>query len=170
MRCTHRHAIRTTAGALLLVAFGALAALPVPAAAGSAEVSYHQPDRFTDIGLTPHERDQALATLTAFMQKLARQLPAGQTLQLQFTDIDLAGRLLPFRTREVRVLTGQADWPRIDLRYTLRAGDRTVASGTADLADLNYLADTAFLDPRLGELPYEKRLLQQWFTRTFVRS
>ncbi|MDE2146010.1 MAG: DUF3016 domain-containing protein [Burkholderiales bacterium] len=152
----------------------ALAGLAAPALAaplgGRAEVGYLHPSRFSDLGQTPYERQQAMATLTAFLQSLARQLPAGRTLEVQFTDIDLAGRLLPLGTREVRVLTGRADWPRLDLRYTLTEGGRTLASGRADLADLDYLANTAFLDPRLGELPYEKRLLQRWFTRTFVAS
>jgi len=143
-----------------------LEALLAPGA-GHVEVSYLEPDHFNDIGLTPRDRDDAMASLSAYLQSLAAQLPDGQTLKLQFTDIALAGRQSPFRLDGVRVMRGGADWPRLTFHYTLHSGEHRLADGEVELSDMNYLADASFLDPRLGSFGFEKHLLQRWFATTF---
>jgi hypothetical protein len=80
----------------------------------------------------------------------------------QVLDVDLAGRLQPRRGDEIRVLNGRADWPRIKLRWTLSAGDRTLKSGEDDLSDMAYLQTFSGLDRSLS-LPYEGRMLERWF-------
>jgi hypothetical protein len=154
---------RTAASAVL-----ALAASGAALAAGKIEVSFVQPERFTDIGRSHAEQQRALATLQEHMQSLAPQLPDGQTLRLEVLDVDLAGELDPTRTgQELRVMRGRADWPRITLRYTLTQDGRTLKSGEERLADMSYL-DQATRLHMAASLPYEQRLIGRWFANRIV--
>jgi hypothetical protein len=79
-------------------------------------------------------------------------------------DLDLAGRLEPSRrgARDLRILRGGADWPRMKLHYTIEAGGKVVNSGDATLQDMNY----QFNSNRLSDsdpLRYEKHMIDAWF-------
>lgn len=164
------HAIRNTllAAAVALLSAAALVALAQPArAAGTAEVRFVEPEKFTDAGRTAYDRDRALATLSAHLQQLAKRLPEGQRLRVEFTDVDLAGHARMRGATELRVLRGGADWPKLALRWTLEQGGSTLKSGEEKLADLGYLFASRAVTAGEGELPYEKRLLSDWFARQF---
>lgn len=135
---------------------------PPSGAAGSAQVSYVQPDRFTDVGFGSVERDHTLQSLTQYFDTLGKRLPDGQTLRVEVLDVDLAGEIWPRSAHQVRVLRGRADWPHMSLRYTLLQGDRTLKAGEARLADMAYLFNQQRLS-RYGDLPFEKRMLDRWF-------
>jgi len=151
------------------LALAAAAATALPAhAAGSVLVRYVQPEQFADIGFGSFERDRTLQSLTDYLGRLGRQLPDGQTLQLDVTDVDLAGSIEPWRTNSIRVMRGRADWPNIALRYTLQQGGSTLKSGEARLHDMNYMMTRPTPDVRDGELSYEKRMLKKWFDATFA--
>lgn len=139
------------------------------ACAGTADISFLHPERYADAG---HGRDaeQVQAILSGHLQALAAtKLPAGQTLKVEFKDIDLAGHMwpLPRGGQDVRVLKGAADWPRLSLHYSLSEGARTLADGDEDLADLGYLQRTLSLHSS-DALPFEQRLLSDWFSRRFA--
>jgi len=138
------------------------AALP-PAAAGTVEVNWLQPERYSDAGRTDGERERTMKSLGDAFAQLGRLLPDGQTLKLEVLDVDLAGEIEPHPRQDMRIVRGGADWPRMTLRYTLQEGSRTLKSGEARLADMNYLFDTLPVRLRDGELPYEKRMIQHWF-------
>jgi hypothetical protein len=145
-----------------------LLALALPAlAVGKAEVSYEKPENFADIGWTMRDRQDTMSSLTAWFGKLAERLPDGQTLHVEVTDVDLAGQVLPTSIHNLRVLRGTADWPRIELRYTLQDGDRAVKAGRARLVDLAYLQWRGSAELQRESLPYEKRMLKTWFEQTF---
>lgn len=138
-------------------------------AAGTVEVQYVQPDRFTDIGRWHPDEDRNLASLSAVFKALGKQLPDGQTLQLQVLDVDLAGDVDPVGVHQVRIVRGGADWPRMTLRYTLKQGEQTLKSGESHLSDLGYtFGQTAIRDD--SNLPYEKRMVDAWFKRTVLAS
>jgi hypothetical protein len=151
---------------VLVVGCFAAAALPL-AVAGSATVSFVNPDRFSDIGFAPTDRQNNLQALERHLQALAqRRLPDDQVLKVDVLDVDLAGEERPSRRtgRELRVLRGGADWPRIKLRYSLEANGRTLRSGEETLSDMSYLhgfSDTYGSEP----LRYERRMLDQWLRR-----
>ena len=162
------HAIRNTllAAALALLSAAALVALAQPArAAGTADVRFVEPEKFTDAGRTSHERDRTLATLTAHLRQLAQRLPEGQRLRVEVTDVDLAGHERMRGATDLRVLRGNADWPKLALRWTLEQGGATVKTGDEKLSDLGYLFGSRPTTPAEGDLPYEKRLLNDWFAR-----
>jgi hypothetical protein len=157
-------ALATLAGAACTLV---LAANPA-AAAGKVEVSFKEPEKFADIGWSTSDRERALKSLGDYLQALGKDLPDGQTLQLQVLDVDLAGRLEPLRWREIRVMTGRTDWPHMTLRYTLQGAGTTLKSGEAELSDMNYLFGTRAAGQLDGEFVYEKRMLQRWFAQTLL--
>ena len=138
------------------------------AAASSVEVRYLEPDSFADIGRTPWDRERVLKAMTAHLQKLGTTLPAGQKLNVEVTDIDLAGDIRPWGWHELRVLRGQADWPQMTLRYTLAEGERTLKSGEVRLSDLSYMQNLRARDRAGDELGFEKRMVKRWFDDTFT--
>lgn len=150
-----------------LAAAAVLAALlvaPLAAqAAGQVQVRWIEPEKYADAGRGAFDRERTLEALAAHLQSLGRRLPAGQTLSLEVTDLELAGELEPFSRLhdEVRVLRGRADWPRMSLRYTLSEGSRTLAAGDAQLSDPNYFLRSLPVGLR-GALAYEKRMLNDW--------
>lgn len=136
-------------------------------AAGRVEVTWSEPEKYADIGHSPADRESALQALGAHLQKLARRLPDGQTLQLTVTDVDLAGEPVLRPAREVRILRGRADWPTMSLRYTLSGPAGTLRSGEARLSDMNYgFTSLRRPDEALG---YEKRMIDTWFEGEFLR-
>jgi Protein of unknown function (DUF3016) len=138
-------------------------------AAGQVDVSFKNINEFSDAGPGVMDRERNTKSLGDFMQSWGAQLPDGQKLQLEVLDVDLAGELRHnWRGlgQDVRVLRGRADAPHIKLRYSLQGGGQTLKSGEADVADLNYFFGAA-PSSQLGDLPFEKRMLQQWFIHNF---
>jgi hypothetical protein len=136
-------------------------------AAGKVEVKFIEPEHFTDIGRGGIERERVLTDLSRYLVGLAGKLPEGQSLQVEVTDIALAGRLRPTSINDIRVMRGGIDGPRISLRYTLQDQTHVLKAGTDELSDVNYLYNRRGLP--LGEpaLAYEKRLVTQWFDSNF---
>jgi hypothetical protein len=147
--------------------FAAPAAEPGPP--GSADIVFTLPERYIDAGDGPAEVRANLAVLQRSLQELARQwLQPGQSLRIEVEQVDLAGRVEPAlrHPQPLRVLRGDTDWPRIDLKYTLStATTGTQASGTASISDQAYLLHPV---ANIGEpLRYERRMLAQWFRQRF---
>ena len=153
--------IRTTVTAMTLLLAGL-------AQAGTVEVSFVQPERYTDAG---HGTDAEATrkTLAQHLQALGLAgLPVEQRLKIDILDIDLAGETRPMLnlSNELRVVKGRADWPRIHLRYTLSDGAQTLGSGDESISDMAYLMRSRATD-RSEALPYERRLLSDWFRSHF---
>ena len=138
------------------------------AAAGTADVKFVDPGRYDDPGKYVGEAEQFRGELTRHLQRLAeRQLPGDQVLTIEVLDIDLAGEpRVNGRLDNPRIVKGHADWPRIELRYTLRAGDQVLASGQELVQDMGYM-NTTLVDTSSESLPYEKRMLTRWFAERF---
>ena len=151
------------------IAFVMQSAGLVAHAAGTVQVSYAQPDRFVDAGNRRSDVADTLKELTGHFEALAkRHLPDGQALTIEVLDIDLAGEVRPSRrtAQDIRLLKGQADWPRIKLRYTLESAGQAPRKAEQWVSDMGYLH-------RLGDryasesLGYEKRMLAEWFSAEF---
>jgi len=152
-----------------LLAAGSMLAGASVLAAGSVQVSYVQPEKFADIGMSPRDRDDTLQQLTKHFESLAsRHLADGQKLNVEVLDVDLAGTIQPSaRVGDgLRVFRDSGDWPRIDLRYTLETAGRPTRSGEQKLSDMNYARNLR--GPGAGQpLPAEKRMLEEWFGTQF---
>lgn len=143
------------------------AASPTP----SVNVTFMEPERFIDAGDGAGERRENLAELERQLQRLGSQsLAPGQRLRLEIRQVDLAGQVLPFvggRVQPTRVLNGGADWPRIDLHWTLvNAEGQVERSGDAAIEDPTYL-QRRLTGASTARLPYEQRMLARWFKQTF---
>ncbi|MCU0969496.1 MAG: DUF3016 domain-containing protein [Rubrivivax sp.] len=136
------------------------------ARAGTLDLSFVEPAAFADAGETAPDRERTQGVLGAHLQSLAARLPASQTLRLEVLDVDLAGRIERLAPRDVRVLDGGADWPRMHLRWTLVEAGRTVRQGDDRIDDMNYAQGLQ----RIGATDayyFEKRLLDRWFQERF---
>ena len=138
-------------------------------AAGTVQVSYVQPDKFSDAGDSRRDVEANLTRLTRHFETLAgRYLHDGQKLSIEVLDVDLAGEVRPARrfNQDVRVLKGGADWPRITLRYTLESAGQALRRGEQTIADMDYLRH---INPYASDEPlrYERRMLDDWFAAQF---
>jgi hypothetical protein len=151
------------------MALAGLVALAAGSAGAAVSVTYVQPEKFSDVPFVTWEREDTLRVLTEHFTWLGSALPPGQDLRIEVTDIDLAGREIPNARagRDLRILRGQADWPRMDLRYAVEQDGQVLKSGEARLTDMNYLNHTSrYFD---GEpLRYEKSMIDEWFEKTIA--
>lgn len=139
-------------------------------AAGTVAVNFVQPENFTDARDSLLSRDRHLAALKRHLEQAAGPYVAdGQTLKIDVLDVDLAGELeFGARTRDLRVLKGGADWPRIQLRYALEGAGQPARSGEARVQDMTYLMHGPGL-PSGQTLAYERRMLDGWFKAEFAK-
>lgn len=151
------------------VALGAAALAASAQAAGVVQVKFIQPEKFVDVRDANLRRDDNLKALQQVIEQVgARYLAQGQTLKIEVLDVDLAGEVKPgMRPQDVRVLRGRADWPRIELRYTLETPGVAARSSQARVVDMAYLDRLPPLGNYDGPLPYERRMLDEWFKAEF---
>jgi hypothetical protein len=137
-------------------------------AAGTVDVSFVNPSRFADAGMTARDEDANLRTISEHLRSLGeRHLRAGQVLKIDVLDLDQAGEVRSSRQRgDVRISKGMADWPRISVRYSLQANGQVLSNGVETIGDLSYLQPSA--NYRNTEpLRHEKQMLDRWFKARF---
>ena len=138
-------------------------------ASAAAKVSYVEAEKMTDVPRFASEREAMEATFREHIETLAAKLPAGQELTVEFLDIDLAGDVFPrVPVRDIRVLKGQADWPRMHLRYSLEQDGKVLRSGDQEIADPNYLMGSNRYQQEL--YGHEKHLLDDWFRKQILAA
>ncbi len=158
-----------------IILLSSLLALSVSAAiAGEAEVTFNEPQKFTDIRPANDTRakfqERVLNRFEGFFKEMAAQLPEGYKWQVTVTDIDLAGDVDHFVAgggNPIRVVKDIFS-PAVRFSYTLNdATGHEVASGDERLRDMGFLQRTPSLS-RNTEFEYEKRMLNEWFTKTLL--
>jgi Protein of unknown function (DUF3016) len=163
----HRLSLHSLSLAVTAAATAIAISLPA-AAAGTVEVSFVQPDKFADIGRGQHDQRDALAAIERHFKSLGERLPQGQTLKVEVSDIDLAGEMrFTRRGDEKRILRGRADWPRMQLKYSLNQGAQTLKAGDDKLADMGYLQRISLARDH-SAYAYDTRMIDDWFARTFA--
>jgi hypothetical protein len=150
-------------GIMSAMAFGAT---PL---AGKVTVLFVDPASFTDLGGLESDPSRNLSDLGTYLRSLGdRYLPPRVALRIEVLDVSLAGRSRqPSRTTwPVRSMTGEADWPRFEVRYTLETDENTSAPVEETVVDRNYLRRLEWRYQSLT-LPYEMRTLEEWFKQRF---
>jgi hypothetical protein len=153
----------------LILTLLALAATAASAqAGGNVQVSFVQSSSYSDVRDSARRTEDTLAALQRHFEAMGAQyLATGQTLKVEVLDVDLAGEVRHgMRANDIRVLRGRADWPRLQLRYTLESPGAAAKRGAATLADPAYLERSLPL-PSNDALPYERRMLEDWFKAEF---
>jgi hypothetical protein len=133
------------------------------AAAGGVSVKFAHPDQYFDMPFATWDKEEMLKGLEEHFTQLGKRMPANEELQVEVTGFDPAGRIRHSRqARELRVMTGRADWPQLQLRYTHLRDGQVIASGAESLSDMSYLQRfNRYTDS--DALRYEKRMIDEWF-------
>ena len=139
------------------------------------EVTFHEPDKFTDAADGPrgtdYGRDGIIEDLKTYLvRKASVYIPEGQKLTVTINDIDLAGEIEPWRSpqaQDVRIIKDIYP-PRINLSFKLvDASGATIKEGKKQLRDLTF---TMNINPnRSDPRVYEKALLDDWLRSEFNR-
>ena len=144
---------------------------------GRVTVEWINPKKFTDtrptnMSSTKH-REHLFKQLEEHLEELAEQLPAGQSLSLSVTDVDLAGRVEPGAfsglvntMSDVRIIR-EIDSPRLKFSYQLfDANGAVLKAQDVSLKDMSFMSG---FSSRQSDSPYvyEKRMLTKWFKDTF---
>jgi hypothetical protein len=143
MNTTRFTVIATT---VALVACSAAFATNGGASKAAAQVAYNEPDKFTDFRTSEYFRASDAEVLQneltrAIERTAGHALPPGYTLNVRFTDIDLAGDINPFHRMNLNDVRVYKDiyMPRLTFDYAvLDAEGNTVLSGTEKLVDMAY--------------------------------
>jgi hypothetical protein len=140
------------------------------------QVEYVDPEKFTDVKDdyfgSEKGRDSYLDQLKEYIvQRANRRLPAGQTLTVSISDIDMAGDFEPWRGprfNDVRIVKDIYP-PRIDLSYKVTdASGKVVSEGKRELRDLSFMMNLSI--DRQDPLRHEKNLLDDWMRRDLPKS
>jgi hypothetical protein len=138
--------------------------IALASAQAAATVSFVHPENMTDVPRFGSDLQSMETVFREHINELASRLPAGQELKVEFLDIDLAGDVFPrVPVRDIRVMKGRADWPRMHLRYSLEHDGKVLRSGDREVADPNYLMSPGMYGNEL--YGHEKKLLDDWFRK-----
>jgi hypothetical protein len=147
----------------------ALALMIVSGAAfATAQVTYIDTDKMTDVPRWRTDLESMEYIFNQHLNRLSEQLPAGQVLKVEFLDIDLAGDVFPrVAVRDIRILKGQADWPRMHFRYSIEQDGQVIRSGESKLSDPNYqMSINRYNQDLYG---HEKQMLDDWFRKDVLQ-
>lgn len=163
--------LRVTLLTVLGLTAGALFAADQNSKADRVEVTFVNPDKFTDAADgqrgSDWGRDANLDVLKKYIiERASRYVQEGQKLSVSITDVDLAGEIEPWRSSSLRDARIMKDiyFPRIDLSYKLTdATGAVLKENSRHLSDMNYLMNIHpdRSDPRV----YDKSLLDDWIRR-----
>ena len=136
-------------------------------ASAAATVTYINSEKMTDVPRFSSDRESMEMIFREHLDLLASKLPAGQELKVEFIDIDLAGDVFPrVPVRDIRVMKGQADWPRMHLRYSIEQDGKVLRSGDRELSDPNYLMGSRSYNQDL--YGHDIQMLDDWFRKEIM--
>ena len=128
-------------------------------------VTYGDVDRFTDAGDRNTDPRKVMQVLAKRLEDLgAKRLPE-RNIAIEILDLDRAGRPRMNLPTEIRVVSGKGDMPCIDLSYSLESAPAV----RERVCDPEFLRPLEFSYDEHDALVYEKRMLDRWFERRFVK-
>ena len=140
--------------------------------AASTEVTFTNAEHYVDATFewpkSERNRAKVQEAVSKMFEKLAdKYLAPGQSMTVEVTNIDLAGRLEPMAD-DIRVMRS-VTWPRLRFIYAVRENGSVVKSGEASLSDMNYLNG---FNRYMGSdrLRYERQMLTDWFRKTIAQG
>jgi len=147
--------------------------LLVPATkAATSEIKWTNPDDYRDIypgeEHRKHFRERTFKALEKHFSILAKQLPQGQMLKVEVTDIDLAGDVHHGGIRQIR-LVKEIYFPKMKFSYqVVDVKNNELSAGQVDLKDMSFMMGSN-LKYRNDSLGYEKKMLDNWFKKAFLK-
>jgi len=140
------------------------------------QVNFFEPEKFTDVKMSEmgddRDRDDILTRIREYLNDQAKYyVPVGQTLEITFTDIDMAGDFEPWRGpqwSDVRVVKDIYP-PRMSVTFRLvDAEGNVLKQGKRELRDMSFLLKLSI--DRNDSLRHEKALLDDWLRSEFGRT
>jgi hypothetical protein len=157
----------------IFLSIGLLALINASAWAGSANVIWQAPEKYTDIRATHEQQDRFQQRLFTHMEKvfadLAQKLPADSLLEITVTDFDLAGDIPPMlggRMNGVRVIK-EIYSPKISFNYVFTQNDNII-SGSENFRDLNFMSGLRRINNE-DDFVYEEKMLRKSFDKLQAR-
>ncbi|MFZ6751633.1 DUF3016 domain-containing protein [Undibacterium sp. Ren11W] len=155
----------------LLITLIIAATLPVAAFAGVSKVSWQEPDKFTDVRPGNENRDafqkRLMSDFDAIFTDLAKKLPDDYQLEVNITDLDLAGDVNAghsMASRDIRIVKDIFS-PSMRFSYRLtNSKNELVSSGQEHLRDMGFMSKTRPIVSN-SSFPYEERMLRDWFDK-----
>ncbi|GAA0374553.1 hypothetical protein GCM10009092_43480 [Bowmanella denitrificans] len=161
----------------LLLATTLMSVSGVSLAKADVEINWQDPDRYTDVHPANESRvkfrERTFAEIQEYVEKLAEKLPDGQKLQLNVTNLDLAGQVWPGSfvglnsPSDVRLIK-RIDIPRMKFDYKLLdASGEQIKGEEVDLKDMSFQDR---VNPLFNSesLRYEKNMIREWFNEAFA--
>ena len=138
----------------------------------TAEVEWVEPKKYRDIRSgnenRQHFQNRVTKQLGEHFSELAEQLPEGQTLKIKVTDVDLAGDVVFGGINQIRIIKHIFS-PRIEFSYQLLDNEnQEIVASQINLRDRGFLDGYVKLKYRNRSLGYEKQMLDDWFSDTFM--
>ena len=154
----------------------ALFLLPLTSLAGTVQAEFGEFEDFTDFSVSGLSETKTLrifkAELEPVLEKLAdKYLKDEETFTINFTDIDMAGDIQPWRnTTNADIRYVEAVYPpRLKFTYALQdSSGETVMEGEESISDLSFQMNTiAPIRNRSMHFFCEMTLLEDWMRKTF---
>lgn len=143
---------------------------PNPASAADVTVNFKDSDKYTDVRETANGSPSQyyLDELGKHLkEEAARRMTAGQKLTVTFTDVDLAGDILPGSINDIRVIK-EIYTPKMNLHFQLLdSAGAVIKEGDRHLTDLNYMQTVTPIIGQNEPLRYDKSLLTNWVSKEF---
>lgn len=155
---------------ITLLAMFTFVLLPNVVYAATSEVTWTDHEKYRDIHPgsegRKHFRERTFKSFEKHFAKLAENLPKGQILKINVTDVDLAGDTFSGGINQLRIIK-DIYFPRMNFSYELANTDGSIiTSGEIVLKDMNFMMGSNS-KYRNKSLRYEKVMLDDWFTKTF---
>jgi hypothetical protein len=144
------------------------------------EITWQDPEKFDDVRSASESRvkfrERTFKELDEYINELAEDLPKGQKLVMNVTNLDLAGDVLPASfaglgqsMSDVRVVK-PIYIPRMSFSYQLLSSDGTVLQEKeVKLKDMSFSnSHNRFFSS--DALRYEKNMIADWFEDEFAKS
>jgi len=140
------------------------------AEAAEVSITWTDPDKYRDIFAgnenKKHFRKNTFKELEKHFSLLSKKLPENQTLEIEVTNIDLAGDVHHGGINQVRIVK-DIYFPRFEFSFKLLNADgMTILAKKEKINDMGFMNGVR-LKYRNRKLSYEKQMLDDWFTKTF---
>jgi len=155
----------------ILLAWLTIVLIQNVAYAATSVITWTDHEKYRDIrpsnhGGRKHFRENTFKNFEKHFTKLSGNLAKGQVLKIDITDVDLAGDTLVGGIDSLRIVK-EIYSPRMNFSYQLVNADGSeVVSADVVLKDMNFMTGS-HLRYRNDSLGYEKKMLDDWFFKTF---
>ena len=166
--------MKTHQAILSLILTGTLLLPFATLTAKSVEIAWENPDSYRNVTHTymgsDRERDSILRELkAAFEQKALTRIPENSTLEISFTQVELAGQFEPWRGHRYHDIRVVRDIYPARLHFTWRLLDEDsgeIRSGEERLTSMGVTQRVPTTLDR-DSYPYVKEIYNRWVERTF---